>query len=403
MFKIKLICLTVTLLFTYSVAQNIGDYARIYSQNPKGVPVHPASGDNSFERWYNGTLVSIEDIDTNNGWYKIELGGKTGWVTPKYVFSIDEEFGESTSNEIPSYLVGTWNIEYLKEGHTRGFPEYTQGGPTYDPRTLEDYYKIAEVIQNDLDAKIMILNEINGQSTSYSEELEKLVNILGNHWQYRLSSTGNSQRIAFLYDTMFVRAQKIFDINIEEKIVDNKDIFDRDPIVGYFQFKIGNGELKNDLIIIGLHLASGQTKLDNHNEAMNQLREKLIALVQDGEVPSNEKDILIGGDFNASRYDNYIEEFWNDYIPDDYDLITLAPEFSEEYLATRLGGVPLHPKSKIDYLMASKIEGGLFEELTQATATVHHELLGSDFNEFRKSMSDHIPVTIRIKLTDDND
>lgn len=53
--------------------------------------------------------------------------------------------------------------------------------------------------------------------------------------------------------------------------------------------------------------------------------------------------------------------------------------------------------------MASKIEGGLFEELTQATATVHHELLGSDFNEFRKSMSDHIPVTIRIKLTDDND
>ena len=34
------------------------------------------------------------------------------------------------------------------------------------------------------------------------------------------------------------------------------------------------------------------------------------------------------------------------------------------------------------------------EELTQARAAVHHELLGNYFNDFRKIMSDHIPISV---------
>ena len=47
--------------------------------------------------------------------------------------------------------------------------------------------------------------------------------------------------------------------------------------------------------------------------------------------------------------------------------------------------------------------GGVAEDLVRSTAHVHHELLESPFEEFRRRLSDHVPVTVRVKLGTDDD
>jgi transposase-like protein len=64
------------------------------------------------------------------------------------------------SNEC--YVVGTWNLEHFGFGKSRGFPEDKNGGPTYPAHTSEQRDAIARTIRDTLDAKILVLNEING-------------------------------------------------------------------------------------------------------------------------------------------------------------------------------------------------------------------------------------------------
>ena len=44
-------------------------------------------------------------------------------------------------------------------------------------------------------------------------------------------------------------------------------------------------------------------------------------------IPSDENDILITGDFNANRFDNRIEQFWDDMAP---------PSTQHEYFERRI-------------------------------------------------------------------
>ncbi|MGH6689060.1 MAG: hypothetical protein ACRD8O_15295 [Bryobacteraceae bacterium] len=65
--------------------------------------------------------------------------------------------------------------------------------------------------------------------------------------------------------------------------------------------------------------------------------------------------------------------------------------------------MPLFPRSKIDYLIGSARPGGVADELVQLEAEVHEHLLGSDFDDFREHVSDHLPVSVRVRITVDND
>ncbi len=96
----------------------------------------------------------------------------------------------------------------------------------------------------------------------------------------------------------------------------------------------------------------------------------------DGTFPAGEKDILIGGDMNASRYDTKLEDFWDLTDATGLNLKALSPEDGEEYLGTRLAGVPLVPSSKIDYLMFSNVTGGLGNDPVQNLAQVRQDMTG---------------------------
>ena len=79
----------------------------------------------------------------------------------------------------------------------------------------------------------------------------------------------------------------------------------------------------------------------------------------------------------------------------------------ESYPATRLAGVPLAPKSYLDYLIVTRktaTQSGLLgEEIAASEATVHQELAHEQWDTFRRVCSDHFPVTTCVGVMTDKD
>jgi endonuclease/exonuclease/phosphatase family metal-dependent hydrolase len=386
-------------------AQEIDDKVVMSSSNHAGVPVHPADGDASYVRWPNGTTGKVVAIGVQSPWRRVESNGRSGWIASNYltVMPAGDTQPEDPCNEIESQVVGAWNLEWLHNNKTRGFPENTNGGPTYGPRTDSDYQKIAEVIRDKIDAKILVLSEINGATSARSNELDRLLQKLGRHWGYYLSPSTGQQRLAVLFDSSAVNCTRCLEIPVTERKIQDKDIFDRDPLACAFTFLDHSGTPRNDLLVVAVHLASGQQLNVNHDTAMAVLFRKLASVTSNGTFSAAEHDVLIAGDFNTSRYDNKIETFWENASPASFRFKTMSPEDGEDYPGTRLAGVPLAPKSQIDYIMISACNGGLIDEVAEPSAEVRVDLLPGDFNLFRQHLSDHIPVTVHIKVVPDND
>jgi len=387
-------------------AQESDDIVRLSSSNPRGVPVHPAAGDRSYVRWPNGATATVMRQDPGTGWFEVRASGDVGWVTRRYIAAVlyeeDDEPSDLDGNEIRSLVVGTWNIEYLQDRKSRGFPEYTRGGPTYPARTDDDYRRIADIIENRLSASVLLLNEVNGRNDGRSRELDRLTAHLGEEWRYLLGRSGSPLRLAALYNSSEVETNLWHEFVVARRDIQGEDIFPRDPIAVGFRCIQAVGP-QNDFIVIGVHLASGQRKNQNHNAAMKALEEEIDAARARGTFPNNERDVLIMGDFNANRYDTSRETFWDEYDADGLAFTTLSPASGEDYGATRLAGVPLRPASKIDYIMGSTTHGGVTNDLVQTMAHVHAELLTGGFDDFREHVSDHLPVTIRLLVKQDDD
>jgi len=402
--------LVLALLFAPPLAaQNVGDRVRLDATHPDGVPAHPAAGDNSFVRWAGGTMGRVTAFHNQSGWFQVTADdGAIGWFTRRYLTVLgpgDPDDEDGAANEILTYVIGTWNLEHLRDGASRGFPENGNGGPSLPPRTNADYAHIADLIVTQLDAKLLILNEINGRDDGTSTELDRLVGHLGTSWRYQLGSSGGNgrQRVAILFDTRFIRRNDCRELVVPETDVGGGDIFDRDPLACHVTLLDQGGAARNDLLVVGLHLASGQDEGPNHNAAMARLRTELHAAIGAGHFPADERDILLGGDLNASRYGGAAENFWDNFDSQRFAFVTLAPTDGALYPGTRLAGVPLQPRSQIDYLMASGVTRGLTDELVQLTATVRHDIMVSGFDAFRARASDHVPVVIRVRVTADTD
>jgi len=396
--------LAVALTIQPLAGQAVGDRVIMSSSSSAGVPVHPAAGDASYVRWANGTEGRVTAIDPPTGWRKVEAGGVSGWVTQRYLTLLveDAEGPEVPANEILSYVVGTWNLEYFRDGASRGFPEntYAPAGPTYPPRTAADFQATAHLIKDRLNASILVLNEINGTGAGKSVELDRLTAALGANWSYAIASSGGTQRVAILFDSSAARRASCLELAVPPRSVQGADILARDPLVCRFVLRDRTGAPMNDLLVVGVHLASGQGKNTNHNEAMTALRDRLRQAVQAGSFAAGEHDVLIAGDFNASRYDTNVESFWTGWDSTGYRFTTLSPTNGVDYPGTRLAGVPLFPRSQIDYLLASE---SLVASLVQPVAAVHLELLPTNFHDFRALYSDHLPVTVRVRVQPDND
>ena len=226
-------------------------------------------------------------------------------------------------------------------------------------------------------------------------------------WSYRLGDSGGAQRIAIVYDGSRVRLDEWVEFDVPERLVDGKDIFDRDPVAAYVTLLDGTTP-RNDLVVVGLQLAGGQHLAANHDAAMKELLIRLESAQLGGQLGGiDEHDVLLCGTFNANAFQPPVEEFFVMMDREDgpWDLLVGA-----EAEVTRLSGTPLALRSSaIDYIIASRSGGnrrGLSgEEIRAAKATVHQQLIeaAAGADEFRRNLTDHLPVTVEVRITRDTD
>lgn len=309
--------------------------------------------------------------------------------------------------EATCYRVATWSLEAFELGARRGFPERPDG---VAPRRIEDIGRIAQAIKGPIDAKIAILQEINAAERDNGQvgsvELDALLRALGPDYRYFIGRTGGTRRIAFIWDTRAVAANSFHEIDMPENRVadylrpDSKpsfrDTFKSDPLVGRFTFMHG-GEPRNDFILVGVDLAYGQWRTNNHDAAMLRLADALARLEGTHSVyPAGEADILIGGNFNLSPWDGSKETFLKAYEERGWQLLARGV-----YPPTRVSG------SQYDFFIATRFSearpGLVGEEIVDDEAIVHLGLAASGRRDYRKVYSDHFPVTTCIQVSADAD
>jgi endonuclease/exonuclease/phosphatase family metal-dependent hydrolase len=372
----------------------------------KTIAGHPGPGMHAVSiRLQHGSVARVLAIDQQTGWYQVQVEDDTAWIVKKYFG--DELEPVTPETVLPSYRIATCNLEWLRDGKSRGFPENTYGGPTIPPRTDEDYAAIAEVISHELEAAVLVLTEINAFTYAREEgewiespELDRLLSHLGENYDYEITESGGQQHVAVLYDENKVRLNTVFEIDVPYERVQNKDVFARDPLVSHFTFLAqGVKHGLNDFVIVGLHLASGQGNNSNHDRAMEILLDNLDFLLEEGEeLPVGKTDIVITGDLNLSIFDSKRERVLEQMESGQYDILA-----DDGYPATRLAGVPLAPKSQIDYIIVTDDMRGQDREVDTSQATVRQNLASQDYAGFRQVFSDHFPVTAEAKLLEDDD
>ena len=304
-----------------------------------------------------------------------------------------------------SITVGTWNWEWFHSSAKRGFPELP-ASRKFPPRTDADLKVLASEIEK-LGLSLVLLQEIQGvdiegdygENGAYGPVMDRLLKQFASPtWDYAMGSSGGSQRLAMLYrrDTLHM--------NSFVELDDKDEVFERTPIFAHFTI-IDADSTYNDFTAVDVHLKSGQHKTAIHDLQMGTLRAAIDVFREKGQgMPKGENDIIIGGDLNANRFDKKQEAFWDIYETAGLDILA---DDDSTYSATRMSGKDdygLH-ESKIDYLIVSSWKGGLLgNEVAQTTGQVHTELLERYSPlRYRERLSDHLAVTVTIKVVQDDD
>lgn len=283
-----------------------------------------------------------------NGYYHVRtLRGDEGWLYRSLVRRLPGDLEIRGASGEPLVIRTTPRAHYrVGTWNLEHFkPGASRGFPENTrggptyPARGPDEYEFIASVIREIDFKLVLLQEI-GWKNGTSPELDNLLEFLGESWAYGIGESGDAQHVAILYDTEFVRAYR---------------------------------------------------------------QELTTQVGPDGCIPEGETDILIGGDFNAHRFDNAVEQFWTEMESSEWNVLADTPE---SYGPTRLSSTPLQRKdSVIDYLIVSASETGLFgHEVTTEPATIHTEFLDArSAEDFRKLASDHLPVSVEVAVVEDDD
>ncbi|MEW6359788.1 MAG: endonuclease/exonuclease/phosphatase family protein [Planctomycetota bacterium] len=299
-----------------------------------------------------------------------------------------------------------------------------QKSPTKSPKKFHlklvarhnDLKKIAAFIRNDLKSDLLALQEIGitglERGRSKSAPLDKIVAELeadGGDWCYFLpqvdkaptkADEGN-EFLAFLWNRKRVRLLTVLDMPLENQELAGKSLFDRKPLVGYFEAIRDDGSPRNDFVLVNVHLASGQDYDENHLIAMTLIEFRLANALARHAV--SESDIIILGDFNdnpALKKDNGEPEY-SDALYRHMAFKGYVDLSTSDLKTTRMNA---ELNSLIDHILVSK---SARSELAEERATIFKPGGGNGnldlFPAWRLTFSDHFPLSFRLKITPDTD
>lgn len=301
--------------------------------------------------------------------------------------------------------VTTWNIEHLGTDG-RGFGG-GYGGGVLPLRTDAQLVDIGIFIRDTLKSDLIALQEIGltyeEDGVSKSAELDKIVDEMGDNWKYYLppkhdNHHDGSMYVGFLWNSTRVRALTTGPLYVPNLEMAGKALFDRTPVIGYFE-ALKDGESKNDFLLINVHLASGQHNDENHLIAMTLIQYRLNNALKEFQI--KESDRIILGDFNDNPYAKsstgslihtnalYLHmEFktFNDFVTSDFH-------------STRMDQ---NLKSIIDHILINKSARRHVRQSSKAEIWLPANGPLS-FAQWRRTYSDHFPISIDIKVSADDD
>lgn len=270
-------------------------------------------------------------------------------------------------------LLGTWNIEFL--GADSKFRRDTP------PRTDADIAAIGKKVR-ELGVAVLGVQEVCGQAV-----LDAVAAGAGPSWRAVLGTSGawddgkTQQGVGFLFDSSvldLVHAEERLDFPSE---LGGVSVFHRKPVTAALRHRATGCDFR----IVVVHLKAGQKDRDKQKrrEEALYLRSWLDGLLQD---ETEDHDIVLLGDFNCS-YGDEPEQI-------------LEAGGALLYLDNPgLQATIVHFDSPIDQLCAARD----FRELQRNSLTVHGVKGKDERLAWRKTYSDHFPVTARLTPLADDD
>ncbi|MFT4516026.1 MAG: endonuclease/exonuclease/phosphatase family metal-dependent hydrolase [Planctomycetota bacterium] len=269
--------------------------------------------------------------------------------------------------------IGSWNIEFLGAD-----PKYRRDTP---PRSDEDRIAIGKKVK-ELGVAVLGVQEICGE-----EPLKAVAAAAGPSWRAVLGTTGKwsdnktQQGVGFVYDSIVVDllyAEELLEFPSE---LDGVSVFHRKPVTACFRHR----KTGCDFRVVIVHLKAGRKARDlqKRKAEATHLREWVGKLLVD---PKEDRDIVIMGDFNSTYGDDPEKMLESGGVMQYLDHQATAPTI-------------MHFDTPIDQFCV----GQGFREVQRNSFVSHHVSGAKERLLWRKTYSDHFPVTLRMTPLADDD
>lgn len=269
--------------------------------------------------------------------------------------------------------IGTWNLEFF------GAPPHLRNDTP--PRTDDDVAALGRRIR-ELGVAVLAVQEICGERA-----LQQLVAAIGPDWRYVLGTTGawddgqTQQAIGFVYDGAVVEllaAEELLDFPRE---IGGVAVFHRKPVTACFRHRASGCDFR----LVTVHLKAGQKGADEEKRRLEatRLRAWLDGLLASrGEDP----DVAVLGDFNAAPG------------AEPEQILDRGGAFADLVPQRRVTSI-VHFDAQIDHIEAARG----FAELQRDSLVVHAVDGDEARRAFRKTYSDHFPLTAMVAADRDDD
>ena len=257
--------------------------------------------------------------------------------------------------------VGAWNLEFF-------------GNRADPPRTGEDVQAVAEFIRA-MDVQALAVCEIDG-----AKPMKDLCGRMGPDWKFVIGTSGQlgqEGQIApgFVWDD--TRLELVAAGELDELRRDG--LFHRVPVMAAFRCRGGGPDFR----MVAVHFKAGREDEDlakRRGEAEG-LRAYLGRLVAEA---GEDNDIVVVGDFNHDQAAPEAE-------------IWTGGSFAS--VLTGRGRSIIHFDRQIDHIVPL----GTFEEVDKRSFRIHNKEGLRDMEAWRKTYSDHFPVTVELSALPDDD
>jgi len=279
----------------------------------------------------------------------------------------------SAQTTAPPLRIGTWNLEFLGDpaNHRDKVP----------PRDDADLAAIGAYVRG-LGVAVLAVQEVCSEVP-----LGKVAAAAGPSWNLVLGTTGGwddgitAQRIGFLFDTARVELLSAEELRDFPQRLEDVPIFHRIPVTACFRDKRSGCDFR--AVTVHLKASMKPDDLKKRKLEATVLRDWLL-LLENGK--REDQDIVVLGDFNST------------YDADPETVLEGAGAVRYLRPATPTPTI-MHFPEPIDQIAPSS----RFQEIAAKTFAVHGPAAGVDRDAWRKTYSDHFPVTVDLECNGDDD